>query len=298
MSRQPAAILAGLLALCGALIGLGTLEANVSLDSVADLWGDTLRDADEGAARLASVRPADEAAMGARQATVMMSAYNEDPVDSAYVSAVGALLLGAGRRPDFPYVFHVIETWEPNAFALPGGQIFVTRGMMNLLKTEAELASVLGHEIGHVELGHCRARFRYQLAMKRVGAASTGQILDELRGPLRMAFSQDQELDADAYGVGRAGAAGYDRAAATAVHARMAAELGASGVAGPAGRTPAGEIGGAVVGLVTGYFQSHPSWPERIERLNGLARGGGYEGKRNFELRQPKSEAQYGVSSQ
>ena len=101
MSRQPAAILAGLLAMCGALIGLGTLEANVSLDSVADLWGDTLRDADEGAARLASVHPADEAAMGARQATVMMSAYNEDPVDSAYVSAVGALLLGAGRRPDF-----------------------------------------------------------------------------------------------------------------------------------------------------------------------------------------------------
>src|SRR5262245_34415865 len=59
-----------------------------------------------------------------------------------------------GERPQLPWSFQVVDDPTPNAFALPGGYIFVTRGLMGYMDSEAELAAVLGHEIGHVTARH------------------------------------------------------------------------------------------------------------------------------------------------
>ena len=71
-----------------------------------------------------------------------------------YVAGIGHRLAASSERPDLPWQFHVVDDSAANAFALPGGFIYITRGMVNLLTSEAELASILGHEIGHVTARH------------------------------------------------------------------------------------------------------------------------------------------------
>src|SRR5262245_19901899 len=77
-----------------------------------------------------------------------------DPALNRYVDGVGRTLATHSPRQDVAYTFQIVEMDEPNAFALPGGHIFVSRGLLLLANTEAELAHVLGHEIGHVAARH------------------------------------------------------------------------------------------------------------------------------------------------
>ena len=72
----------------------------------------------------------------------------DDPRLQAFVQGVGKRLAAGSERPELPWEFHVVDDPTPNAFALPGGYIYVTRGMLTLMTSEAQLASVLGHEIG------------------------------------------------------------------------------------------------------------------------------------------------------
>ena len=78
----------------------------------------------------------------------------EDPAVTAYVQALGERLARETARPDLEWHFRVVNTGEVNAFALPGGFIYVNRGLIERMETESELAGVLGHEIGHVALRH------------------------------------------------------------------------------------------------------------------------------------------------
>src|SRR5690606_6959089 len=104
----------------------------------------------------------------------------DDPALQAYVDAIGQRLAANSERPDLPWSFAVVEDPTPNAFALPGGPIFVTRGMMNLMTNEAQLASVLGHEIGHVTARHHVTQMsRSQLA--QIGLGIGGLIVPELQ---------------------------------------------------------------------------------------------------------------------
>jgi predicted Zn-dependent protease len=87
-----------------------------------------------------------------------------------YVQRVGADLAKDSERPNLPWTFRVVDDPTPNAFALPGGFIFVTRGMLDYMSSEAELASVLGHEIGHVTAKHSVQQIsRTQLAQLGLG---------------------------------------------------------------------------------------------------------------------------------
>ena len=80
--------------------------------------------------------------------------YYNDPALQAYVSGIGMKMAKASERPNLPWEFHVVNDASVNAFALPGGFIFVTRGLMTSINDEAELATVVGHEIGHVTNRH------------------------------------------------------------------------------------------------------------------------------------------------
>ncbi len=78
----------------------------------------------------------------------------QDPELTAYVNEVGQRLAAVSHRPDLPFTFTVIDSPEINAFALPGGYVYINRGLMAYLNSEAELAAVLGHEIGHITARH------------------------------------------------------------------------------------------------------------------------------------------------
>ena len=97
----------------------------------------------------------------------------DDPELQRYVERLGMQLAQASERPALPWAFQVVDDPTPNAFAAPGGYVFVTRGLLALMRNEAEFVTVLGHEIGHVTARHSVAMMsRAQLAQIGLGVGS------------------------------------------------------------------------------------------------------------------------------
>ena len=126
-----------------------------------------------------------------------------DATLDAYVTRVGESLLPGLRNQRFQYSFEVVDIAEPNAFALPGGYIYVSRGLLALMNDEDELACVLGHEIVHSENRHAARR---QALQQRENPISRRW----RRAAHRAAFSREMEAEADREGQRLCAAAGYD----------------------------------------------------------------------------------------
>lgn len=155
---------------------------------------------------------------GAEQINQTM-AMVDDPELQEYVSDLGQKLAADSERPDLPWSFSVVDDPTPNAFALPGGFIYVTRGMLNLMNNEAELASVLGHETAHVTARHSVAQIsRAQLAQLGLGlgmifvpeARPFGDLAGLGVNLLMLKYGRDAEREADELGFGYARAHNYD----------------------------------------------------------------------------------------
>lgn len=136
---------------------------------------------------------------------------------AAYVNQVGQRVAATAERTDLRFTFRVLNTPIANALASPGGYVYVTRGLLALVDNEAELAAVLGHEIGHIEARHhAQAYSRQALAQLGLGllAGATGQpaLVQGTQilavGFLR-SFSRQEELEADTLGVRYTARAGY-----------------------------------------------------------------------------------------
>jgi predicted Zn-dependent protease len=183
----------------------------------------------------------DEKAIGFEQHPKMVQEFGGDYADQdlqAYVSRVGQSLARKSELPNLTFTFTVLDSPIVNAFALPGGYVYVSRGLLALARTEAELASVLGHEIGHVTARHSAERYGQSLA---VGIASVG--LGVFAGDLASqagqtlgtialrSYSRDQELESDTLGIRYMARAGYDTDAAASflskmyAHSRLQAQL-------------------------------------------------------------------------
>lgn len=133
---------------------------------------------------------------------------------AAYVAGVGARVAGAARCAGCRFTFRLIDDPEPNAFALPGGFVYVTRGLVALLDSEAELAAILGHEIGHVVARHALREWARE-GDPLAGADRTSRF--EL-----VEYSRDNEREADSSGVTLAARAGYDARALSSALADLA----------------------------------------------------------------------------
>jgi predicted Zn-dependent protease len=109
-----------------------------------------------GKSQLSLISEDQEIQMGreAAQQVQQSIGFVDDPGLQQYVARVGKAIAARTERPNLPWEFHVVDDPAVNAFALPGGFIFVTRGLMTHMNNEAELATVLGHEIGHVTARH------------------------------------------------------------------------------------------------------------------------------------------------
>ncbi len=145
-----------------------------------------------------------------------------DTAWQTYVNGVGQRLAHAAHRPSLSWHFAVVDEPAVNAFALPGGFIYVTRGILPFLHDEAELAAVMGHEVGHVDARHA-ARAYSEQTLAGGGLALLGIFVPETRpatglasvglGALFLKNSRDDELQADSLGVGYMSAAGWDPSA-------------------------------------------------------------------------------------
>ena len=142
---------------------------------------------------------------------------------NSYVSEVGNKMAAASHRPRMPYSFRVVNATYVNAYAFPGGSIAATRGIMLSLENEAELASLLGHELGHVNARHAAEQMsKGQLTQAIVGGISVlagtqsaalgdlaGQLGQISAGALLASYSRDNEREADALGMTYMVGAGY-----------------------------------------------------------------------------------------
>jgi len=153
-----------------------------------------------------------------REIVQSYGAYEEQAL-SVYVDQLGERLARVSHRPDLGYRFKVLDTPVVNAFAVPGGYVYLTRGILAYINSEAELAGVIGHEIGHITARHSAQQLsRAQVAQLGFGVgsilSSTFRDFADLAqigvGLLFMRFSRDNERQADALGVEYASRAGYD----------------------------------------------------------------------------------------
>jgi predicted Zn-dependent protease len=145
-----------------------------------------------------------------------------------YVNAVGQQLAAKSHRSDLTYTFTVVDSTEVNAFALPGGYVYITRGLLGYLNSEAELAAVLGHEIGHITARHAvRQQTSAQAASVGAGMlsilvpelanAGLGETVNMLGTALLRGYGREHELEADRLGADYLAKSGYDPQAMLAV---------------------------------------------------------------------------------
>jgi predicted Zn-dependent protease len=220
-------------------------------------------------------------------------AFNHNGI-AAYVTGIGNKLVATSEFAGQPFTFTVLDSEIVNAFALPGGYVYVTRGLLALASSEAELASVLGHEIGHVTGRHTAQRVSQAntaniltgglavLAGVLTGSSELGSAVGDIVGTGAAAyvqsFSREQEFEADSLGVRYMTRAGYDPAAAGGFLAKLQAqsELDAK----LAGRDP--NAGGDMMA-------SHPRTQDRVAKaVTEAAQGEG--AKAQAALSKPATE--------
>jgi len=155
---------------------------------------------------------------GAQQVAQEIGLINDQALQN-YLQNIGAALAAKSERPNLPWTFRAVDDPSPNAFALPGGYIFVTRGLLDLMNNEAELASVVGHEIGHVTARHSVQQMsQQQLAGLALGigsilsptVAQLGGVAQQGLGLLFLKYGRDDERQADDLGFRYALTQGYD----------------------------------------------------------------------------------------
>jgi predicted Zn-dependent protease len=222
-----------------------------------------------GDRELALVSEDQEIAMGRNAAQEVRATigFVDDDALQEYVARIGAELASTSERPSLPWSFHVVDDPVPNAFALPGGYVFVTRGLMALMNSEAELAAVLGHEIGHVTARHSVSQVsKAQLAQLGLGIGiiaspelfeQFGDLANSGLALLFLKYGRDDERQADELGFRYMLAHDYDVREMEKVFASLQASSRL------AGASP-----------MPSWLATHPSEPERIaavrERIAAL----------------------------
>jgi predicted Zn-dependent protease len=218
-----------------------------------------------GRRQIVLVSESQEIAMGQQSDPQVREEYGI--VDSAalqnYIQTIGRRLVSVSHRPTLEWHFAVVDSPVVNAFAIPGGYIYMTRGILAYLGNEAELAGVLGHEIGHVTARHSvRQMTRAELAQIGLGLGQVlsptfgqfGNLAESGVGIMFLRFSRDDERESDRLGVEYSTRASYDPRQVS----NFFDVLGRLSAAGDRETIP-------------GWLSSHPDPPSRVETTRMLA---------------------------
>ncbi|HXI33500.1 MAG TPA: M48 family metalloprotease [Gemmatimonadales bacterium] len=215
-----------------------------------------------GNSQLMLISEDQEIAMGRQADTAVIATIGlyPDAVWQRYIQQFGARLAATSERPNLPWTFRVVDDPAVNAFALPGGFVYVTRGLLAHLTNEAELASVVGHEIGHVTARHTAAEMSKQQLIGlglAAGSMVSSQVAkyagtaNQALGILYLKFSRDDESQADELGLRYMRRANFDPRQMPEVF-RMLDRLDA---AGGGGRLPT-------------WLETHPSPANRVAAIS------------------------------
>lgn len=229
---------------------------------IAGLVGGCATNPATGERQISLIGEGQEVAMGQQsdpEIVASMGLYAEDAVQQ-YVNQIGQRLAASSERPDLPWTFRVIDDPTVNAFAVPGGFIYITRGLMAHLTSEAQLAGVLGHEIGHVTARHSvQDMSKQQLAQIGLGIgmilsptiAQLGNVASQGLQVLFLKYSRDHENQADELGVRYLRRNNYEPNELASVMAMLERS---SAVEGSSGKVPE-------------WLSTHPNPPNRVANI-------------------------------
>jgi beta-barrel assembly-enhancing protease len=237
------------------------IAAILALVALITYFGSTSENPFTGEKQRVAMTPEQEIALGYKSAPQMaaqMGGLSQNEKARALVGQLGEKLVAQSfaAKSRYKFSFHVLaDPRTVNAFALPGGPIFITEGLLRLLKSEAELAGVLGHEIGHVIARHSSERLaKQQLTQGLLGALvvgsgdyTTAQIGQVVGSMINMSYGREDELESDALGIRIMAEAGYDPRAMIRVMEVLAKASGGS-------RQPE-------------FFSTHPAPENRTARI-------------------------------
>lgn len=188
---------------------------------------------------------------------------NEDKAYERYVNRIGSRVATKAHRP-LPYKFHFIPDHAfINAFALPGGHVFIGKGLLDLMTSEDELAAVLGHEIEHIDHYHCAERVQIEAQMRRLDLGVVGALMNIPLQVWQAGYSKDQEMEADREGIKLAATAGYSPYGSIKLLEHLK-ELNEAYVI--RAKTPPEEVSKLTIDALRAYFRSHPLPEERIQQ--------------------------------
>jgi predicted Zn-dependent protease len=217
-----------------------------------------------GKSELSLISESQEIQMGQQGAKEVAQSigFYEDAAVNAYVADIGKRMAAQSERPNLPWEFHVVNDAAVNAFAIPGGFIYVTRGLMSSINTEAELATVIGHEIAHVTNRHSVQQIsKAQLAQVGLGVGSIlssdiakfGQLASAGLGLLFLKYGRDAENQADQGGFRYALEQNYD----VREMPKVFQTLGRISETGGSGKLPE-------------WLSTHPDPGNRIKRIEKM----------------------------
>ncbi len=243
------------------------VDTPVSPDAVLYFVADTEREITRMPMHLTRMSDEEEIRVGndlAREYQEQNSLDAEDSREEHYIQQVGARVAAHAQR-HLPFEFHYIPSADfVNAFAIPGGHVFIGKGLVSLMETEDELAAVLGHEIEHIDHYHCAERTQQEQIFRKIPLGGLVSLPIEV---FEAGYTKNQELEADREGAGLAVAAGYSGSGA--IHMFQTFEQLEKQYRERAS-TPEQELSRVAMETLEGYFRSHPLPHERIEKLAAL----------------------------
>ena len=191
-----------------------------------------------------------------------------DKQTEAYLQTIG-LRVAAHARRKLPWHFHYIPSEDfINAFALPGGHVFVGEGLLRLMHSEDALAGVLGHEVTHVDLRHCAERVQLEAHERNLGLL--GALASIPISVFTAGYSKEQELEADRDGTTLAVRTGYSPLGILQLFDEFAKLESRYASPQPATPDPLDETLHLSLATLSGYFASHPPAAERIQQVRAL----------------------------
>lgn len=234
-----------------------------------------------GEAQYTSLDREEEAALGKQEHERVLEEYGGayvDPALQAYVDRIGNSLKGVSELPEDDFTFTLLDSPIVNAFALPGGYVYVSRGLLALTDNEAELAGVIGHEIGHVTARHTAQRYDKQIQGQvlaqglsiggailggllggDVGAQAGGELGGQVGGLGAQAYvtgySRQQEFQADELGVRYLAKAGYQPQAMSTFLDALSANDALNN-----------QLSGGSQASLPSWFSTHPRTADRVAR--------------------------------
>ena len=184
-----------------------------------------------------------------------------------YVRRVGGIVASHAHRR-LPYAFHLVPNRSLiNAFSLPGGHVYVGKGLLDLMSSEDQLAFILGHEIEHVDHYHCAERVQVEARFRNLKLGILGALVQIPLDVWEAGYSKDEELEADREGLRLAVLGGYSPYGAVSLFEKFN-ELHTEYVIHA--KSPEQELSQLAIQSLEGYFRSHPVTSERqsqVERL-------------------------------